>query len=153
MQGHAVTKNRSFLIPMLFFLLCFGVLLAGFTSNLNLKLSPHLLYHHLFWPFGKLVLYLGVGLFIGQAMESLGWSARFRRQGPAFGELGPLWLRERGCLQRLFLFRHFSEYHVDELLSGWQTQPPGTDPQLSAEYRVCPVLFCIYPLLFSFWCL
>ncbi len=47
-----------------------------FTSTINLKLSPRLLYHHLIWPFGKLLLYLGVGLFIGQAMESLGWSAR-----------------------------------------------------------------------------
>jgi hypothetical protein len=62
---------------MLFFLLCLGVVLVGFFSNANLKLSPRLLYHHLVWPFGKLLLYLGVGLFIGQAMESLGWSARF----------------------------------------------------------------------------
>ena len=39
-------------------------------------LSPGLLYHHLAWPFAKLVMYLGVGLFIGQMLESLGWSAR-----------------------------------------------------------------------------
>lgn len=77
MNGHAAAKNKSFLIPTVLFLICFGVLLAGFTSTLNLKMSPRLLYHHLFWPFGKLLLYLGVGLFIGQAMESLGWSARF----------------------------------------------------------------------------
>jgi hypothetical protein len=77
MQGHAAAKNKSFLIPTILFLLCFGVLLAGLTSTINLKISPHHLYHHLIWPFGKLLLYLGVGLFIGQAMESMGWSSRF----------------------------------------------------------------------------
>jgi hypothetical protein len=76
MSGHAATKNRSLFIPMLLLLCCLGVVLAGLTSTINLKLSPRLLYHHLIWPFGKLLLYLGVGLFIGQAMESLGWSAR-----------------------------------------------------------------------------
>ena len=47
MSGHAAAKNRSLLTPMLFFLLCLGVVLVGFFSNANLKLSPRLLYHHL----------------------------------------------------------------------------------------------------------
>ena len=90
MPGHAAAKNRSLLTPMLFFLLSLGVVLVGYYSNTNLKLSPRLLYHHLLWPFAKLLLYLGVGLFIGQAMESLGWSARFRGESTALGELGPI---------------------------------------------------------------
>jgi hypothetical protein len=92
MQGHAGTRTRSFLIPMLFLTICLGVVLAGFSGNLNLKLSPGVLYHHLVWPFGKLLLYLGLGLFIGQAIESLGWSARFGgRVQPlvSWGRFGP----------------------------------------------------------------
>ena len=92
MPGHAATKNRSLLNPMLFFLLCLGVVLVGFFSTSTVKLSPGLVYHHLLWPFGKLLLYLGVGLFIGQAMESLGWSARVGakvRPLVSWGRFGP----------------------------------------------------------------
>jgi hypothetical protein len=92
MHGHPATKNRSTLIPGLFLTLCLVAVLVILASNLNLKLSPGLLYHHLIWPFGKLLLYLGVGLFIGQAIESLGWSARFgARIQPlvCWGRFGP----------------------------------------------------------------
>jgi hypothetical protein len=68
------------------------VLLVSFPGNLNLKLTPRLLYHHLFWPFLKLVFYLGVGLFIGQVIESLGWSSRFGAQVRplvGWGRFGP----------------------------------------------------------------
>ncbi len=92
MQGHAAAKNRSLLIPWLFLTLCLGVVLISFSGNLNLKLSPALLYHHLIWPFFKLLFYLGVGLFIGQVIESLGWAARFGshvRPLVSWGRFGP----------------------------------------------------------------
>jgi hypothetical protein len=92
MHGQAAAKNRSFLIPWLFLALCLGGMLVSFSSNLNLRLSPALLYHHLVWPFGKLLFYLGVGLFIGQVIESLGWAARFGahvRPLVGWGRFGP----------------------------------------------------------------
>ncbi len=33
MHGHAAAKNRSLLTPMLFFLLCLGVVLVGFYQQ------------------------------------------------------------------------------------------------------------------------
>ena len=92
MHGHAAAKNRSLLIPWLFLSLCLGVVLVSFSSNLNLTWSPVVLYHHLLWPFLKLLFYLGVGLFIGQVIESLGWAARFgARVRPlvSWGRFGP----------------------------------------------------------------
>ncbi len=77
MHGQDATKFRSLMIPLLFLTLCLGAVLVSYAGNLNLKLTPGFLYHHLVWPFGKLLFYLGVGLFIGQTLECLGWSARF----------------------------------------------------------------------------
>jgi hypothetical protein len=92
MHEHAATKNKSILIPMLVLTLCLVAGLVSFSSNLNIKVSSRLLYHHLIWPFGKLLVYLEVGLFIGLAIESLGWSARFgARMQPlvSWGRFGP----------------------------------------------------------------
>ena len=92
MHGQAAAKNRSLLIPWLFLTLCLGVGLISFSGHLNLALSPARLYHHLVWPFGKLLFYLGVGLFIGQVIESLGWAARFGahvRPLVSWGRFGP----------------------------------------------------------------
>lgn len=79
MSGHAAAKPRSFMIPALSLTLVVGLLLMSFSGSAGAGLSPGLLYHHLAWPFAKLVMYLGVGLFIGQLLESLGWSARIGR--------------------------------------------------------------------------
>ena len=135
MQGHAATKNRSFLIPTVLFLLCFGVLLAGLTSTLNLKLSPRSALPSPDLALRQTGALPGSGLVHRSGHRKPGLVGPVRRQGPASGKLGPLWLGERRGLQRLFLFGHFSQYHVDELVSGRQTQPPGTDPQLSAQHR------------------
>jgi hypothetical protein len=92
MPGHAAAKNRSLLIPMMSMALCAGFLLVSFSGNLSFKLSPELLYHHLVWPFAKLLCYLGVGLFIGQVIESLGWTARvgaYVRPLVSWGRFGP----------------------------------------------------------------
>ena len=114
-------KTAHCLPPCCFSCSAWGVVLVGFFSNFNLKLSPRLLYHHLIWPFGKLLLYLGVGLFIGQAMESLGWSARFGAKVRPLVSWGRFGLGECGCFQCLFLFGNFGQYHADEFLSGRQT--------------------------------
>lgn len=92
MPGHPAAKHRSLLFPTLLLTLCLGGILVSWAGNLNLRLSPGMLYHHLVWPFGKLLLYLGVGLFLGQALESLGWSARLgARVQPLirWGRFGP----------------------------------------------------------------
>jgi hypothetical protein len=92
MQGHAAVKNRSFLLPWLSITVCLGLLLVSVSGTLNFKMSPGLLYHHLVWPFLKLLFYLGIGLFIGQVIESLGWAARFGgyvRPLVSWGRFGP----------------------------------------------------------------
>ena len=40
------------------------------------RLTPEKLYHHLGSPMLRLLAYMGVGLLVGQAIESLGWAAR-----------------------------------------------------------------------------
>jgi hypothetical protein len=40
------------------------------------QLSVHKIYRQLAWPLLRLLVYLGVGLLLGQAIESLGWAAK-----------------------------------------------------------------------------
>jgi len=60
-------------------LLVFGLLFAGYWLGLWPG-TPHLtgqkFYDQMLWPLLRLLIYLGVGLLLGQAIESLGWAAK-----------------------------------------------------------------------------
>jgi hypothetical protein len=66
--------SRWLLLPLV------GLLLAVYGLGLWTGGSPHLtakkLYHHLASPLLHLLVYMGLGLLLGQAIESLGWAAR-----------------------------------------------------------------------------
>ena len=60
-------------------LLLVGLLVAAYWLGLwpgAHQLSVHKLYRQLAWPLLRLLVYLGVGLLVGQAIESLGWAAK-----------------------------------------------------------------------------
>jgi len=60
-------------------LLLVGLLVASYWLGLwpeAHRLSVHKLYRQLSWPLLRLLVYLGVGLLLGQAIESLGWAAK-----------------------------------------------------------------------------
>lgn len=76
MHGRVAAKTRSHYLPWLFLALGVGLLLVNMAGGTSLKLSPEVMYAKLFWPFLKLLGYLGVGLFLGQVIEALGWTAR-----------------------------------------------------------------------------
>ena len=60
--------------------LALSLLLAAYVLGLWPGTSPHLsaarLYHHLASPLVRLLAYMGLGLLLGQAIESLGWTAK-----------------------------------------------------------------------------
>ena len=56
-----------------------GLLVAAYWLGLwpgAHQLSVHKLYRQMAWPLLRLLAYLGVGLLLGQAIESLGWAAK-----------------------------------------------------------------------------
>ncbi|MHB8066458.1 MAG: nucleoside recognition domain-containing protein [Desulfobaccales bacterium] len=60
-------------------LLTFGLLAASYWLGLwpaAHHLTARKLYRQLAWPLLHLLLYMGVGLLVGQAIESLGWAAK-----------------------------------------------------------------------------
>jgi hypothetical protein len=60
-------------------LLVFGLLFASYWLGLwpgAHHLTAKKLYRQLAWPLTHLLIYLGVGLLLGQAIESLGWAAK-----------------------------------------------------------------------------
>jgi hypothetical protein len=60
-------------------LLLFGLLFASYWLGLwpgSHHLTAQKLYRQLTWPLLHLLVYMGVGLLIGQAIESLGWAAK-----------------------------------------------------------------------------
>ena len=60
-------------------LLVFGLLVASYWLGLwpgAHHLTAKKLYHQLAWPLLRLLIYMGVGLLVGQAIESLGWAAK-----------------------------------------------------------------------------
>ncbi len=60
-------------------LLLVGLLVAAYWLGLwpeAHQLSVHKLYRQLAWPLLRLLVYLGLGLLLGQAIESLGWAAK-----------------------------------------------------------------------------
>ncbi len=60
-------------------LLAFGLLAASYWLGLwpaAHHLSLGKLYRHLAWPLVHLLIYMGVGLLLGQAIETLGWAAK-----------------------------------------------------------------------------
>ena len=60
-------------------LLLVGLVVAAYWLGLwpeAHRLSVQKLYRQLAWPLLRLLLYLGVGLLLGQAIESLGWAAK-----------------------------------------------------------------------------
>ena len=60
-------------------LLVFGLLFASYWLGLWPGAAPphgQKLYRQLAWPLTHLLIYMGVGLLLGQAIESLGWAAK-----------------------------------------------------------------------------
>ena len=60
-------------------LLLVGLLFATYWLGLwpgAHHLSVHKIYRQMAWPLLRLLIYLGVGLLLGQAIESLGWAAK-----------------------------------------------------------------------------
>ncbi|MGA8572104.1 MAG: hypothetical protein WB560_06525 [Desulfobaccales bacterium] len=60
-------------------LLLVGLVVAAYWLGLWPEahgVSAHKLYRQLAWPLLRLLLYLGAGLLLGQAIESLGWAAK-----------------------------------------------------------------------------
>ena len=60
-------------------LLVFGLLFASYWLGLwpgAHHLTAKKVYHQMAWPLLRLLIYLGLGLLLGQAIESLGWAAK-----------------------------------------------------------------------------
>lgn len=60
-------------------LLVFGLLFASYWLGLwpgAHHLTAQKVYHQMAWPLLRLLIYLGLGLLLGQAIESLGWAAK-----------------------------------------------------------------------------
>ena len=59
--------------------LVFGLLFASYWLGLwpgAHHLTAKKVYQQLAWPLLRLLIYMGVGLLLGQAIESLGWAAK-----------------------------------------------------------------------------
>jgi len=60
-------------------LLVFGLLFASYWLGLwpgAHHLTAKKVYHQMAWPLLRLLIYMGAGLLVGQAIESLGWAAK-----------------------------------------------------------------------------
>ncbi|MCL4503402.1 MAG: nucleoside recognition domain-containing protein [Deltaproteobacteria bacterium] len=60
-------------------LLIFALLFASYWLGLwpgAHHLSARKVYHQMAWPLVRLLIYMGIGLLLGQAIESLGWAAK-----------------------------------------------------------------------------
>ena len=60
-------------------LLVFGLLFASYWLGLwpgAHHLTAKKVYHQMAWPLLRLLIYMGLGLLLGQAIESLGWAAK-----------------------------------------------------------------------------
>lgn len=60
-------------------LLVFGLLFASYWLGLwpgAHHLTARKVYHQMAWPLVRLLIYMGLGLLLGQAIESLGWAAK-----------------------------------------------------------------------------
>ena len=64
-----------------------GVILALLDVG-GLSVSPQRLYDKMVFPLFRLLLYLAVGLMVGQAVESLGWTTKLARWARPLTRLG-----------------------------------------------------------------
>jgi hypothetical protein len=72
-------RKASVLVPAILILLAVAGLAAGLLGLGGYSLTPHKLYNKLGLPLVRLLSYLAAGLFVGQLIESLGWTSKIAR--------------------------------------------------------------------------
>lgn len=76
MRTRTASQRGWLLLPWLFLLLSAGLFLYLAPGSAWQHLAPERLWPRVGFPLLKLLVYLGLGLFVGQLLESLGWAAR-----------------------------------------------------------------------------
>ena len=74
MRQAKVHKKRGLVVPLILIALAAIGLCLGLLGRAGLSLSPQMLYSKLLLRLLRLLGYLGVGLLVGQLIESLGWT-------------------------------------------------------------------------------
>lgn len=73
------STEKSFLLPFFLFAIAAAGLIAACLSVGNVSISPQSLQKKLLEPLVRLILFLGIGLFVGQVLESTGWTTHLAR--------------------------------------------------------------------------
>ncbi|MBM3303210.1 MAG: nucleoside recognition domain-containing protein, partial [Deltaproteobacteria bacterium] len=67
---------RGFIVPLLLVGLALAGLGAGVRGVAGTSLSTEQIFHKIGVPLARLIFFLGLGLFVGQVLESTGWTQR-----------------------------------------------------------------------------
>ncbi len=117
-------------IPILLLILAAAGLLTDLFYPVNQELTVGRIYTKVCWPLLRLLLFLGVGLLVGQILESTGWSSKLGRL------VGPLtkWAHLKTESGAAFVSGFVSGIVANTLLMGAHTEQKLSRKELVLTY-------------------
>ncbi len=123
-------KNKYRIIPILLIILAAAGLLIDLLYPVNKELSVSRIYTKVCWPLLRLLFFLGIGLLMGQILESTGWSSKLGQW------VRPLtkWAHLKSESGAAFVSSFVSGIVANTLLMGFYTEQKLSRKELVLTY-------------------